>query len=54
MIVGVNILGLLALGFGVLITIPLSYAVILMAYEDIYNFDEIEEGPIKDDFSHFR
>jgi len=54
MIVGINIMGLLALGFGVLITIPLSYAVILMAYEDIYNFDEIEEGPIKDDFSHFR
>jgi len=54
MIVGVNILGLLALGLGVLITIPLSYAVILMAYEDIYNFDEIDEGPIKNDFSHFR
>jgi len=53
MIVGVNILGLLALGFGVLITIPLSYAAILMAYEDIYNFDEIDE-PIKDEFSHFR
>ena len=54
LIVGINILGLLALGFGVLITIPLSYAMILMAYEDIYNFDEIEEEPIKDDFSHFR
>ena len=54
MIVGVNILGLLAFGLGVLITIPLSYAVILMAYEDIYNFEEIDEGPIKGDFSHFR
>jgi len=53
LIVAINILGLLALGFGVLITIPLSYAMILMAYDDIYNFEESEE-PIKDDFSHFR
>ncbi len=53
MIVGINILGILAFGFGVLITIPLSYAMILKAYEDIYNFEEINE-PIENDFSHFR
>lgn len=53
MILGINLLGLLALGIGVFITIPLSYAMILMAYEDIYGFEEEEEN-ITNDFSHFR
>ena len=52
-IVGINILGILALGFGVLFTIPLSYAIILVAYEDIYGFEN-EPKYSKNDFSHFR
>ena len=53
-ILGINILGLLALGVGVLFTLPLSYAIILVAYEDIYGFDEETNYSSHNDFSHFR
>ncbi len=55
-IIGVNILGLLALGLGVLFTIPLSYALVLVAYEDIYGFNDLQEETknYDNDFSHFR
>lgn len=55
-IIGINILGLLTFGIGVLFTIPLSYAIILVAYEDIYGFDDAEEETktYDNDFSHFR
>jgi len=52
-IVGINILGLLTFGVGVLFTLPLSYAIILVAYQDIYGFEE-ESEPSHNDFSHFR
>ncbi len=53
-IVGINILGLLTFGIGVLFTLPLSYAIILVAYQDIYGFEEEESEPSHNDFSHFR
>ncbi len=53
-IVGINILGLLFLGIGVLFTVPLSYAIILVAYEDIYGFEEETSYSSHNDFSHFR
>ena len=56
-IIGINILGLLAFGVGILFTVPLSYAMILVAYEDIYGFDDAEEENTQsydNDFSHFR
>ncbi|RLD46088.1 MAG: hypothetical protein DRI86_04135 [Bacteroidetes bacterium] len=52
-IIGINILGILALGVGLLFTLPLSYALILVAYEDIYGFEN-EPTYSKNDFSHFR
>ncbi len=52
-IVGINILGVLALGVGIFFTIPLSYAIIYLAYKDIYGMEE-ETETISNDFSHFR
>jgi uncharacterized membrane protein len=52
MIIGINLLGLLALGVGVLFTLPLTYAMITIAYNDIYGFDSSEQET--NDFSHFR
>ncbi|MCK5847272.1 MAG: hypothetical protein KAG84_07530 [Bacteroidales bacterium] len=56
-ILGINIMGLLALGVGVLFTLPLSYAIVLVAYEDIYGFEEetnYSHNDSHNDFSHFR
>ena len=53
-IFAINILGLLTLGIGVLFTIPLSYAMILMAFDDIYGIDAEDAEPPINDFSHFR
>lgn len=51
-ILGINILGALAFGIGLFFTIPLSYALIYVAYKDIYGFqEEVEE---EDKFSYFR
>lgn len=43
-IFGINILGALALGIGLFITVPLSYALIYVAYKDIYGFEEEVEN----------
>lgn len=51
-IFGINILGALALGIGLFITVPLSYALIYVAYKDIYGFEEEVEN--EDKFSYFR
>lgn len=48
----INFVGLLAFGIGVIITIPLSYAMILVAYKDIYGFEENET--IENKFDYFR
>jgi uncharacterized membrane protein len=52
LIVALNFIGALLFGFGLLITIPITYAAILVAFEDIYGFDQEEQKPT--DFSHFR
>ncbi len=54
LIAGVNLIGVLAFGVGLFFTIPLSYAMILMAYDDIYGIGEKENNSIDNSFSHFR
>ncbi len=51
-IVGINLLGILAFGIGIFFTIPLSYAIIYVAFKDIYGLEE--ETTNNDKFSYFR
>jgi hypothetical protein len=52
-IIGINILGAMALGIGIFFTIPLSYAIIYTAYHDIYGMEE-EETENENKFNYFR
>jgi len=47
----INIIGLLMFAVGVVVTIPLSYAIIYLAYKDIIGFDDTQN---ETDFSYFR
>lgn len=49
----INIIGALAFGIGILFTIPLSYALIYIAFKDIYGLKD-EEIQNDDKFSYFR
>ena len=45
----INILGVLALGVGLLVTIPLSMAIIYASYKDIVGFSTTDGGPSLED-----
>ena len=55
-LLAVNMAGVLALGIGLLLTIPLSYALIYFSFADLFDLhvkkDEDEDGQI--DLKHFR
>jgi len=48
----INLLGVLLIGIGLLVSIPISYCIIYAAFEDIYGLDVMEDE--KSDLSYFR
>jgi len=54
MIFVLNIAGAMALGIGLLFTLPVTFAAIYFAYDDIIGINVEQEEPAKTDLSHFR
>jgi hypothetical protein len=48
----INVIGLLMFAIGVLVTIPLSYAIIFLVYKDLIGLEDSENN--EKDFSYFR